>query len=311
MPPIRPEYLPPTAIPKNGVLAVVAFGEEPPAVDALAVTVPIPQLGERVVEVWRVDGEVSRESREGVSIARTDEVLFGTIRVDGPSDTIAATAYDSIVAAARGAGYPHLWRIWNHVGGINESEDGLERYKRFSAGRYQSLTRHGYARERFPAASAVGMSEAGLLVYFVAGRTEGRQAENPRQVSAYDYPPQYGPRSPSFSRATVIGDDLIFVSGTASVVGHESVHPDSVERQLRETVENLDVTISAAAAIAGREATASDLTVAKIYVRSASADDDLTGRLQTKFSSSMVLRSDICRRELLLEIEGVVVLPRR
>ena len=311
MPPIRPEYLPPTAIPQHGVLAVVAFGEEPPAGDALAVTVPIPQLGERAVEVWRVDGEVSRESREGVLIARTDEVLFGTIRVGGPSDTAAVTAYDSIVEAARTAGYPYLWRIWNHVGGINESEDGLERYKRFSAGRHQSLTRHGYARERFPAASAVGMSEAGLLVYFIAGRSEGRQAENPRQVSAYDYPPQYGPRSPSFSRATVIGDDLIFVSGTASVVGHESVHHDSVERQLRETVDNLDVTISAAAVIAGREATASDLTVAKIYVRSASADDELTRRLQAEFSSSMVLRSDICRRELLLEIEGVVVLPRR
>ena len=311
MPPIRPEYLTPHSVPQHGVLAVVAFGDASPATDALTVTVPIPQLGDPMLEVWRVEGEVARESREGVSIARTDEVLFGTIRADGQSDAAAATVYDAIVSAVRAAGYPHLWRIWNHVGGINEPEAGLERYKRFSAGRHESLTRHGYARERFPAASAVGMSEPGVLVYFIAGRSEGRQAENPRQVSAYDYPPQYGPRSPSFSRATVIGDDLIFVSGTASVVGHESVHADSVERQLDETLDNLDVTIAAAAATVGRQATAGDLTVAKIYLRSGSAPDTLLTRLREEFPASMLLRSDICRQELLLEIEGVAVLPRR
>lgn len=311
MPPIRPEYLPSGEIPGHGVLAVVAFGASHAEGNALVVNVPIPQLGEPVLEVWRADGEVFRETRQGVSIARTGEVLFGAIRVGGRSESAAVTAYDAIVEASRAAGYPHLWRIWNHVGGINETEEGLERYKRFSAGRHEALIRHGYARERFPAASAVGMSESGLLVYFIAGQREGLQAENPRQVSAYEYPPQYGPRSPSFSRATVVGDELIFVSGTASVVGHESVHHDSAEQQLRETIENLDVTIAAAAATVGRKASVQDLTVSKIYVRSAAIDDALISAVRKRFPFSMLLQSDICRLELLLEIEGVAILPHR
>jgi len=305
---IRPEYHPLARVPTQDVLALVTFGGGMVRNDVLCFNVPIPQIGPAVAEVWRTKGEVLRETRGGIDIARTGDVLFGTIRARGRSDETAFDVYESLIEVCRGSGYPNLWRIWNHVGGINEDEESLERYKRFSTGRHEALTSHGYSKERFPAASAVGMSEPGLLVYFIAGREEGVQAENPRQVSAYDYPPQYGPRSPSFSRATVLDDGLIFVSGTASVVGHETRHPGDAARQLEETIENLDVTIGAAAARIGRTAAARDLTVAKIYLRAGFDQRELEPRLREVFSSLLVLQSDICRRELLLEIEGVAVL---
>jgi chorismate lyase/3-hydroxybenzoate synthase len=305
---IRPEYHPLDRVPKQDVLALVTFGGGMAGNDLLSFDVPIPQIGPPIAEVWRAKGEVVRETRGGIDIARTDDVLFGTIRARGRSDETAFDVYESIVEVCRGSGYANLWRIWNHVGGINEDEDCLERYKRFSTGRHEALTSHGYSKERFPAASAVGMSEPGLLVYFIAGRQEGLQAENPRQVSAYDYPPQYGPRSPSFSRATVVDGGLIFVSGTASVVGHETRHSGNAVRQLEETIENLDVTIGAAAARIGRTASARDLTVAKIYLRSGVDQRELEPRLREVFSSLLVLQSDICRRELLLEIEGIAIL---
>ena len=309
---VRPSYRAVDDVPVAGVIGVVAFGSPAPESRGLRVEVPIPQIGGPVAEVWTTDGDVVRGHHGAVEFARTDDVLFGTVRVEGRrADDAAASAYDSIVAACRTQGLPHLWRVWNHVGGINEDEEGLERYKRFSVGRHESLTRHGYARDRFPAASAVGMSAPGLLIYFLAGRVEGKQTENPRQVSAYDYPPQYGPRSPSFSRATVVGDDLIFVSGTASVVGHESHHHESAEKQLDETVQNLDVTLGAAASLVGRSATTGELSVAKIYVRKGAEHEPLVTRLRQVFPHSVVLQSDICRRELVLEIEGVAVLAKR
>lgn len=304
---VRPEYHPLGHLPTEDVLAVVTFGGAVARPGMLSFNVPIPQIGTPVAEVWRTKGDVVRETSRGIEMARTNEVLFGTIRASGRSDETAFDTYESLVEVCRGSGYPNLWRIWNHVGGINEDEECLERYKRFSSGRHEALTRHGYSRERFPAASAVGMSEPGLLVYFIAGREEGVQAENPRQVSAYDYPPQYGPRSPSFSRATVLKDGLIFVSGTASVVGHETRHGGDAARQLEETIENLDVTMSTAAARVGRTAFARDLTVAKIYIRAGVDHSHLEPRLRELFPSRMLLQSDICRTELLLEIEGVAV----
>lgn len=306
----HPRYCPISELPADGVLAAVVFGSTPPPRDYLTVEVPIPQLGDPQAEMWLTRGQVRRESRHGVELSCTDELLFGTIRMDGPAHEIASRAYDRIVDACREMGYVNIWRIWNHVGGINAQEDGLERYKRFSSGRHDALTRHGYARERFPAASAVGMSEPGLLIYFIAGRTPGVQTENPRQISAYDYPAQYGPRSPSFSRATVVGGELVFISGTASVVGHASVHGDSALKQLDETVANLDATLATAAERVGRTASVHDLTVAKIYIRGSVDAHALESRLRETFPSAILLQSDICRRELLLEIEGVAVLSR-
>lgn len=305
---ILPEYHPVGQLPTQDVLSVVTFGGPVVRTDVLSFNVPIPQIGGPVAEVWRTKGEVVRETRGGIEIARTDDVLFGTVRATGRSDETAFDVYESLVEVCRGSGYPNLWRMWNHVGGINEDEECLERYKRFSSGRHEALTAHGYSKDRFPAASAVGMSEPGLLVYFIAGREEGVQAENPRQVSAYDYPPQYGPRSPSFSRATVVHGGLIFVSGTASVVGHETRHSGDAARQLEETIENLDVTLATAAARVGRTASARDLTTTKIYLRLGVDDRELEPRLSEVFRSRMILQSDICRRELLLEIEGVAAI---
>jgi hypothetical protein len=58
-------------------------------------------------------------------------------------------------------------------------------------------------------------------------------------VSAYDYPRQYGPAAPSFSRAALTPDPLLLISGTASIVGHASVHLGDVTAQLEETLANL------------------------------------------------------------------------
>lgn len=307
MSPIRPEYHPANRLPNEGVLAAVSFGS-PVRGNFLTVEVPVPQIGGTLVEVWRTEDDVERSSHDGVETARTPDVLFGTLRANGSLEAGARSAYDRVVEICRGAGYSSLWRVWNHVGGINDDDHGLERYKHFSAGRHDSLTRHGYAKERFPAASAVGMSEPGLLIYFIAGKAEGLQVENPRQVSAYDYPPQYGPRSPSFSRASVVGRELIFVSGTASVVGHETRHLESVAAQLEETIENLNVTLAVAAARLERTASARDLTVTKVYIRGGVDHRAIEPRIREVFPSVLLLQSDICRRELLLEIEGVAVL---
>jgi chorismate lyase/3-hydroxybenzoate synthase len=218
---------------------------------------------------------------------------------DEDVERAARDAYEEILRATRERGYPHLLRVWNHVRDINEGDGDAERYKRFCAGRHDAFDSARWPNGRLPAASAVGIRQRGLFIHYLAAREPGRQIENPRQVSAYDYPPEYGRRSPSFARATLFGDTL-FIAGTSSIVGHETRHAGDLRAQLGETLTNVE-TIARAA---GR--TLGDLTHVKLYLRNA-ADAEIASSVRTAMPQAklLVLEADICRRELLLEIEAV------
>jgi len=295
---------------RDDALAIVGFGEAP---DDACVTIAARQLGEiPLAEVWRTSSPVSKSRAGDIAFAANGSVLFGSVSANGgATDVITAQLYEHIVDTVRDAGYPHLLRVWNHVGAINECEGELERYKRFSAGRHEALAGRGFHRQQYPAASAVGMSGSGLAVYFIASKMAGTQVENPRQVAAYDYPPVHGPRSPSFARATVAqwnGNGMIFVSGTSSVVGHETRHHGDVRAQLQETLDNMRAIVAEAAGRVGRRASLDELSVAKTYIRRAH-DYEVVAPLVCSalpVTQHLFVESDICRRDLLLEIEGVV-----
>lgn len=251
-----------------------------------SLVVPARQMASApLIESWSVNGDV----------------LFGSIASDDdrPLDQQARDMYARIIADVRAAGFPYFVRMWNHVGSINAFDDGEERYKRFCAGRHDAFVEAGYHHDvDLPAASAVGMHGRGLVTWFLAARAQGRQVENPRQVAAYNYPPQYGRKTPSFSRATV-WEDVVYVSGTSSVVGHETVHQGDVMAQLEETLRNIEVVL----AQTGR--TLANVLTAKTYVRHASDYEAIAARLADVFPENLYLEADICRADLLLEIECV------
>lgn len=248
--------------------------------------VPLRQLApEPLAELWRFD----------------EQVLFGGVSVEEhePLESLSRGLYARLIQDIRDAGYPYFLRMWNYVGGINEQDAGHERYKLFCAGRHDAFVEAGYHHDvDLPAASAVGMRGRGVISYFLAAKQPGMQVENPRQVAAYNYPPQYGVKSPSFSRATV-WNDMMFVSGTSSVVGHATVHRGDVLAQLDETLRNIDVVL----AETGRSM--SDVAGAKTYIRNASDYEAIAKRLETVFANNIFLEADICREDLLLEIECV------
>jgi chorismate lyase/3-hydroxybenzoate synthase len=291
----------------EGVLARIAFGA--PAADSLAV-IDLPQLAPPLMEVWRTADAVTAGWQGSIRFAETSRVLVGTLARDArDAQAAAAHAYDELIDFARERGYPHLLRVWNHVGDVNAADGGDERYRAFCAGRYEAFARHDYAlRADLPAASAVGMKGRGYQAYFIASRTPGMQVENPRQVSAYDYPPQYGRRSPSFSRATVVRDgeeSLVFVAGTASIIGHETRHAGDAGAQIVETLANIDRIVAAAGG--------GELAMLKAYVRHEADCETVANAIRAAHGALpvMFLRADICRADLLVEVEGVAKSARR
>jgi enamine deaminase RidA (YjgF/YER057c/UK114 family) len=215
------------------------------------------------------------------------------------------------------AGGLNLCRIWHYVPYINRlGLRGLENYQAFCHGRsvaFEEKYGAGFKR-RLPSASAVGTEDEQLTIVFAACATEPKHCENPKQVPAYNYPKKHGPRSPSFSRATIVPAGPlsdVFISGTAAIEGHETVAAGDTAGQIVQTLHNLRVISQTCGLGDDLGATRGGERHFKVYLRN---DADLTpvkaalGRsLFTATDRVSYLRSDICRAELNLEIEATVL----
>lgn len=274
-----------------------------------------------LAELWVSDRPVEHGAAEGFSYAHNGEVLFGHMRLEESelADLERATlkAYVRMEWFLQHLGYPCWLRMWNFLARINEGTGDAERYRLFSAGRHRALALKPGFENMLPAATAIGTLDSGLVIYFIAGKHSGQQVENPRQVSAFRYPRQYGPRSPSFSRATLLHHESgarLLVSGTASVVGHESLHLDDPPKQLEETAANIQALLGQALKQRGSGVSPEDVAPEqlKVYVRDPALLPGLREQTRALFGADapMVwLQGDICRHDLLLEIEAIYCLP--
>ena len=66
------------------------------------------------------------------------------------------------------------------------------------------------------------------------------EVKNVNQTAPYKYPSGYVSTHPLFSRAIIIDkEEKIFVSGTASIEGHETKHHGNIELQYEQICKNL------------------------------------------------------------------------
>lgn len=304
-------------------LALISFGASPPrlphTVNCPMLSIDLPQLTEPgQVEILSSNQPVRMIRHDQVCAAMNGDVAVAFLSAEqSASEALETTtyhAYSRLLSELRGLGYPYLWRAWNYFPRINDDERGLERYRRFCTGRHQALVESlPDFPASLPAGTAVGTASGPLVVCAVAGIYAAHHLGNPRQVHAYEYPKTYGPHSPSFARATIAqidGSAHLFISGTASVVGHTSRHVGSAQAQTREIVENIR-------ALLRQAQDTSDMgsfvdpgrVIYKVYVRRERdlehvrqvIDDTFLSRTQHLF-----LQGDLCRRELLVEIEAIV-----
>lgn len=305
------------------VLGVVCHERSPRRLNDLGaypiVCLDITQFnGPSLAEVWTSTLRLTYHQADGIHCAMNDEVLFGALQLEeSPGtllDTVTYTAYRRLLAQVRALGYSHLLRVWNYFPHINRESDGLERYRRFCAGRHQALA-EGLAGfpHTLPAGTAVGTMSGPLKIHFLASRQPGIHVENPRQVSAYEYPLVYGPRSPSFARASLrqsISGSHLLIAGTASVVGHVSVHIGDPYKQTMEIIQNLNALLTHTEQLHGiARGQWYGQALFKIYIRHpehvAMIRDILQGQLPSH-TQTLYLQGDMCRNELLLEIEGIL-----
>ncbi|WP_434114014.1 hypothetical protein [Methylocaldum sp. GT1TLB] len=305
-----------------GIIGFDGFSESGTDTPYPVLTLPMSSLDEqKLCEVWLSPQPARYGEHQGIRYACNGDILFGCFYLpEQEPDSVETRTYRTycrILDLIRLSGYTHLIRMWNYLPRINGEYLGLENYQRFCLGRHQAFAEADYVFDRdLPAASAIGTGTEGLRIYFIASRAPGRQIENPRQVSAYRYPLQYGPRSPSFSRATLTefgGERQLYLSGTASIVGHETLHPEDAAGQLRETLINIQAVLNELGQSRIRLDELGPDCMLKVYVRHREHFGIAKQRLAETLNPScpvIFLQGDICRRDLLLEIEGIIRLPR-
>lgn len=310
------------------VLGAICFSAE--AVESVVLAdAALPLLGvgmppletAAMCEIWHSVTPLTHGQSDAVHYRCNASLLFGVITLN-EADFVAGTdstplqrateaAYRQIGKLLDNLQYPHVYRYWNYMADINAHSHGLERYRQFNLGRQQALLAQG--REiagNVPAACALGTSAGALHIAFLAGRVLPTPIENPRQLNAYRYPLAYGPRSPIFSRATLVDmadQQCLFISGTASIVGHASLHMGDVGAQTRETMRNIAAVLAEANTQAGTAIfTLADLHY-KVYVKHVADLAKIRIELASIMDSSfnvIYLQADVCRQELLVEIEA-------
>ena len=286
----------------------------------------------------------------GIGGQRAVAVSHGGLRwvwCEGSASAPAGDAYGQTLsvlgqmrAALEGAGtgFGHVVRTWFYLGGITEPEAGSQRYEHLNRSRsdfYSGirfhpsldavLVRDQAVRDQagrgrvFPASTGIGMAGGGLAagcmaLEFSDGETALLPLENPLQTPAYDYHCGCSAQSPEFSRAMALlhGDTvMIWISGTASIVRAESLHPEDVEKQTEQTIENIEKLISrenfALHGAEGAGASLSDLAAVRVYVKRPEDFDRCRAVCERLLSGvpAIYTVADVCRPELLVEIEAV------
>lgn len=273
-----------------------------------------------VREIWHCDAPCLTGESEGIAWRRAGNLLYGVIELaessfaalpGSPLQAASQEAYRRIFRLLDRQGLPHLWRVWNYLAGINDEVGGLERYRQFNIGRQEAFLEFSRgATGNVPAACAIGLAAGPLSIAFLAGNAPALAVENPRQVSAYNYPAEYGPRSPTFSRAALVyppAQEILFISGTASIVGYQTVHPGDVAGQCRESMANVAAVVGEANRLCRSAAFTLNELSYRVYVRQA-ADFPVVQKILLELLSAceiIYVQADICRHDLLLEIEAM------
>ncbi len=303
-----------SALADPGVLAVLGFGDRAPLLrDPRYLRVGLEPLApSNLIEIWRGRGPVEYGVDGAIGWASDGDYTFAALEIDeslhAGIDGAARCAYESLGAWCAAHADRHVLRIWNYIDAINAGDGDDERYRLFCAGRAAGMA--GLFAEGYPAATAVGRRDGRrvLQMYWLCARQAGVPMENPRQLSSWRYPRRYGPVPPNFARAmrAPTQSPQIYISGTAAIIGHASHHADDGAAQLEETLTNIDSLLSAASIAApSRFGTHSAW---KAYVRRAPDAPQLYAMLRQRLHADtplLLLHGDICRAELLVEIDGM------
>ncbi|MEI8371546.1 MAG: hypothetical protein WCJ35_01805 [Planctomycetota bacterium] len=224
--------------------------------------------------------------------------------------------------------FDQVIRTWIYLGGIVENDGPVQRYKELNRARTDFFRDIHFLNGRasagqngrvYPASTGIGTAGRGIVlsaIAFVSDRSDIRVVplENPRQTAAYDYAAIHSPQSPKFSRAMVLSCGTyttIFISGTASITHAQTRHLGDAAKQTEETLDNIAALIAeeniTRHGLPGLGTSLASLGVARVYIKRPEDYAAVRAICEKRLEKvpTIYAIADVCRPELLVEIEGV------
>lgn len=213
-----------------------------------------------------------------------------------------------------GLRYEQTVRTWFYLSHILNWYDEFNRVRTEAYARLGLMPVAGREHLLLPASTGIGGDLPGsaacaMDLIAVAADPQGgptiKRLTNSAQKEAFRY-------GSAFARSAVISgkkEDLVQVSGTAAIdeIGR-SLHPDDIRAQVRSTLEKM------AALLAPQQIRLADLSAATVFVKhpehADAARETLAESGLERFPAVFVI-ADVCRDDLLFEIDAEAVIPRR
>ena len=219
-------------------------------------------------------------------------------------------------------------RQWNYIENIIGYEGENQIYQTFN-----DIRAHYYADAKFkhgyPAATGIGQQAGGVIIDFIAIKSTPHHhifpVHNPAQIDAHQYSNEVllgdtqSSKSPKFERAKLLTNTKecrVLISGTAAIIGENSIPSFDIEQQVTVTMNNIKQLIHKdfLAQISRRnlDLHQGHFVGLRAYVRRKEDLDKVktmcdSYRLNTPIT---IVQADICRDNLYVEIEGEYCLKR-
>ena len=225
------------------------------------------------------------------------------------------------ILALQGFAINDIVRQWNYIEHITHISAQGQNYQQFNDSRSRFYNRTTW-QNGYPAATGIGTGGGGVVVMVDAIKEScklSRPIDNPLQLSAHAYSQQVliegkNPSlktTPKFERARWVGDDsscMIYISGTAAIRGEESQH-DDIQHQAVVTMENIEeLTSTKNQRHCGvPNASKHEYELLRVYIKQGESWQGVESYLKDNFACQNIsfVEADICRAELLIEIEGI------
>ncbi len=210
-------------------------------------------------------------------------------------------------------------RQWNYIGNITQVKNGIQNYQAFNDARARFYEKADWKNFGYPAATGIGTNVSGIGVSLIAiSGIRSIHVDNPLQIAAHSYSQSLlvggDKRTPKFERARIIKNNVgsnCFISGTAAIRGEESMNVLNAGLQTRQTIENINYLISSEnlKQYGLNNGTRLEMTVLRVYIKKMEYLDNVKSEIEKVWTGLPViyLQADICREELLVEIEGTAM----
>lgn len=215
-------------------------------------------------------------------------------------------------------------RQWNYIGNIVSCRGGKQNYQEFNDARSAYYGKCSWGNG-YPAATGIGGSFEGIVVGAIAfKRAEQRGVfpiDNPLQVAAHVYSKSVlidddanaVKSTPKFERAKLIesaNGACCFVSGTAAIRGEESMDASSARLQTIKTIENIEYLVSKENLVRfGCKPYELKSVQLQVFIKHREDYEAVREEVERAYPHLTVVYSlaDVCRSELLVEIEGILI----